>query len=1037
MLTLKLLGEFSIDLDGERVEPLRSRTAAALLVYLACEQRPFTRDYLAALFWPEHDASAASANLRTTLKLLRKSFAGYLTITRKTLAFNHDADHDIDALTFTRELAQLDDALQQPLSAETAVQLTATLAHYRGDFLQGFHLPNANSFEAWQTMQREHYSRLAQRGLRRLVDYYSQHGRYADGIDHAARLLAFDPLDESTQQKMMEMLWRSGQRNAALQQYETVRRLLADELAVLPTAQTNALYQRIRTAPTRPRHNLPMQANAFVGRTGELQTLAADLANPACRLLTILGPGGVGKTRLLVELGAKIVANFPGQFAHGVRYAALTHLDDGRLLTTAVADAVGATLSGVEEPLIELRNFLREKEMLLLLDNFEHLLEGDDDACLTVLTQILQQAPQVKVVVTSRIRLQLQEEWVFDLDGLPVPPPAWDKEDRAMKMETAVSFAAVQLFIQAARRIRRSFTPDKDNLPAIVNVCRLLHGLPLTIEMAASWSRQLTPPDILQQIETDVDIDFLSLSARNIPDRHRTLRAVFEHSWQLLTAAEATAMRRLSVFRGPISVDAAYKVAGCTAETLAALADKSMLQHQPESGPPIYDMHALLRQFASQHLHHNPTERHHTEAAHAAYYANFLQQRTDALISGGTVATNDVAAAIDEIRAAWTWNFVHDQPENVNVSIEALSTFYWSKGWLQEGLEMATRAAQSAQKRTPPHQPLLNRALMWQADFHAWLGQYEEASTRFEHIIADLRDAPPSPELAFSLGGLGRIHYWQGQYDAAEATFTTCLQIARHLEEGYLIALALSSLANTISASRMDYQRAWELYEESLAISREEGDQFGSARALINMGAVAQEWGQLEKAKQLYAESLEIYRAIPYQHGISAALNYLGQTAYLNGEYDQAGTLIQESYDLNRETGNRRAMADSLKQLGNVAREAGRPQEALQRYGEAMQLAQALASDQLVLSVLLETAVLHQSPHPQKARLLAATIIHHPGTGEELAAAAKEVLTALSADKPAAEWLSLAEAVQLALSPPLQNDPPGAQSRTIEWETQS
>lgn len=993
MLTIKLLGGLSFIIDGESVKPLRSRTASALLVFLACQQRPFTREHLATFFWEDRNESQAAANLRTALKLLRRPFAPYLTITRQTVAFNHESDHEIDALRFANLLEQLPG--KRPLTPEAAAQLAAALAHFQGDFMQGFHLPNAPSFEEWQTVQQQQFRRLAEGGLDQLIRYNLANGRYQEGITQADRLLSFNSLHEPTHRHLMELLWRSGQRASALKHYSKLRRLLAEELNVQPTAKTDLLLARIQNARPKPVQNLPPQANRLVGRQSELQSLFDHLHTNSCRLVTILGPGGVGKTRLLVELGKKIAATLPGRFPNGICFVPLSHLDAPQHLVSAITTALNATFSGSEDGLSELIDYLREKELLLLLDNFEHLLEPshDTDIGLQTIDSILQKAPHVKIAVTSRIRLQLQEEWVYDLPGLPAPPETW-------QAKTAMTFPAVQLFLQSARRLQHDFMPNVEEIQAIVKICRLLEGLPLTIEMAASWTRQLTCTDILREIETN--LDFLSTSMRNIPARHRTLRAVFDHSWQILTAEEAAALRRLSVFRGIITPAAAQAVTRCSAHTLASLANKSLLQRSTQAQTAVYEVHTLQRQYAAEQLNQHPKECHRAKAAHAAFYNAFLRQRIDALKFGGeSPVYNEIAAVIDDIRAAWNWTLAKGNLANESQTAESLFYYYWARGWLQEGLVMAAQTVEQIQQRAIDDEKILALAQVWQAEFYGWLGRYDEATRLYKQVADRKPQNNISAETIFTMIGLGRIQYWQGKYEAAQETFRDSLMVARHIEDGYWISLSLSSLATTLAEAEMDYVQAWSLYEESLAISREIGDQFGSARALINMGSVAQEQSRLAEARQLYNESLALYRRIQYQHGIGMALNYLGQVAYLQGDLSLARELILESYDLNREAGNRRAMVDSLKQLGNVARKAGEPTIARRHFQEAIRLAREITAKQLILSVLLEMAVLlQQDGETQDANQLLAFIATHPAAGQELAEAAQNTLTQKTAVLP-------------------------------------
>ncbi|MCP5093917.1 MAG: tetratricopeptide repeat protein [Chloroflexi bacterium] len=568
-----------------------------------------------------------------------------------------------------------------------------------------------------------------------------------------------------------------------------------------------------------------------------------------------------------------------------------------------------------------------------------------------------------------------------------------------------------------------SFATTADDLRTIARVCRLLDGLPLGIEMAASWVRQLSCTEILHRIEAD--LDFLQMPRGKTPERHRTLRVVFDASWALLQDEETAVMRHLSIFHGPFTLKAAQMVAGATLPMLAGLVDQSLLQVQQQASGTVYDIHIMLRQYAAEHLAHRPQEQQQTTDAHAQFYTDFVQQRADALKSGGNKSTfNQITEIIDDIRAAWAWCLHRGHLDYIDQSLEGLFYFYWARGWLQEGVMMARQVMETARSASET-ELLATRAKMWLADFYGWQGQYEEAVALFAQTVASAHKLKAMPELIFALNGLGRIQMWQGAYDVAESTFETCLTIAQEVDDKHIISLTLNALSVTVAEAKMDYQRGWVLLEESLAISRQINDQYGCARALINMGTLAQGQGWIEKAERLYTESLSIYREIGYQHGIGAALNYLGQTAYLNEAYEQAQTLIYESYELHRESGNRRAMINSLKQLGNATREAGNLVEAQEYYREALHLAQVLEMNPIILSILMETAVLQQHHDQLYAVTLLLYIAHHPAAGKELADAAENMVATLlpqqsaenqAACKHQAKTLTLLQAAQLALA---------------------
>jgi len=404
----------------------------------------------------------------------------------------------LDAAEFERALSG---------AAQTTAQLETALELYRGDFLEGFFV-DSQAFEEWTRIERERLHYLAIDALDTLITRHLGQGAYSAGITCASRLLQMDNLREETHRQLMELLALAGQREAALAQYETCRRLLNDELSVLPTPETTALYERIRsgqlirdrstgneivhrtdTVSSRPRHNLPVQTTPFVGREAELADLARLFADPTVRLVTILGPGGMGKTRLAIEAAAAQLDHF----THGVFFVPLAALPTPADIARALADAIGLQFEG-GGPGSEHRNaqqqlldYFRQKHQLLVMDNFEHLLEGAD-----LLTAILQAAPGVRILATSRERLHLSSETVFTLGGMAFP--GLDSP------EDALHYDSVQLFLQSARRVRRDFDLCPGDLPSVSLIHHLVGGMPLGLRLAAGWVDQFSLEEIVQEL---------------------------------------------------------------------------------------------------------------------------------------------------------------------------------------------------------------------------------------------------------------------------------------------------------------------------------------------------------------------------------------------------------------------------------------------------------------------------------------------------------------------------------------------------------
>jgi predicted ATPase/DNA-binding SARP family transcriptional activator len=643
-LSLRLLGTPQAARDGVPLTGYISAKAQALLYYLAVTGRPHSRESLAGLLWSDMPEAQAGKNLRNVLSNLRGLAGGNLLITRQDVAFDRASPHSLDVSLFLTALAE---AAGRDLGAlHHAVEL------YQGDFLEGFYPGEAQAFEEWVLGQRGLLKGHVLQALHTLVVRHLEREEYAAGIDYANRLLALEPWREETHRHLMVLLARSRQRSAALAQYETCRRVLARELSVEPMPETTALYEQLKSAAAPPPHNLPPQPTAFVGRAAELAEIARYLNDPGDQLLTLVGSGGIGKTRLALQAAARCVepeSSYEARFANGVfliplaGVAASAQGEAEPSLMAAMADALHFDFQGPVHPQAQLLSYLRDKRMLLVLDNFEHLV-----AEARQLGDILRLAPGIKLLVTSRARLNLREECLLEVVGLDYPaeavPPGADP---------AADFSAIALFVQQARRVRPGFSISSEDWPAVVRICQLAEGVPLAIELAASWLRVLSCGEILAELEKG--LDFLTSSLQNIAERHRSLRAVFDHSWALLPADEQALFRRLSVFRGGFQREAAAQVVEASLPLLAGLADKSLVRR---SAAGRYEVHELLRQYAEEQLRAAAAEFTQVHDQHCRYYAALLAQYGPQLQGNNTEIEAALAALSlerENVRAAWNW----------------------------------------------------------------------------------------------------------------------------------------------------------------------------------------------------------------------------------------------------------------------------------------------------------------------------------------------------------------------------------------------
>ncbi|HSR31205.1 MAG TPA: protein kinase [Anaerolineae bacterium] len=686
---------------------------------------------------------------------------------------------------------------------------------------------------------------------------------------------------------------------------------------------------------TRPRHNLPAQPTPFVGREAELTELARLLGDPDVRLLTILGAGGMGKTRLALEAGAAQL----GSFEHGVYFVSLAPLESVEAIVPTTAEALGFSFYEGGEPRQQLLAYLREKSKLLIMDNFEHLLVGREPGHrdgVGLVTDILQTATEVKILITSRARLNVQGETLFHLAGMDYPEPLPAAE--AETPEGALDYSAVKLFLQSARRVRPGFELADDDLRYVTRICRLVQGMPLGILLAAAWLTMLSPAEIADQISGEIaaSLDFLETDQRDVPDRQRSMRAVFDHSWNLLTEREQAVMQALSVFRGGFSREAAHQVADATLHELRSLVDKSLLGRDPAGR---YRIHELLRQYAADKLRRaeEPAEEDSIRDAHATYYAGFLASR-DALLRGKEQrqVLDEIRVEVDNIRTAWDWAITQGRIEEIERSLATLARFCRIRGWYREGEALFSRAAHRLFGTREDRSRLLQGRLLYQQGrFANLLGNESEVGRLLEASLVIFRELGAKREAAYAVCLLGGCESLYGL-----PRRELCLQglsLFRELGDQRGSALALHGLAWTGCHSG-EYADAKQSFQESLALFRQVGDLEGIQAALHGLGYICWILGEYQRGRELHLEMLRLCQETGSQGGIARALGDLGIDAYGLRQYEKAHELFGQSLAIYREIGDARGMCDELGDLAVAANALGNYAQAEQYAREALRV---------------------------------------------------------------------------------------------------
>lgn len=953
MPTLTLFGHFSFERDDGAPVAYATEKTRALLCYLALEvERPQRRDMLATLFWPDYGDEGARRNLRQTLYRLKQVLDAaapgladqVLEVGRDAVTLRTSSSLRVDVHRFA---ALLDEAQRHAHPAlhrcSACLELLETaVALYGGDLLPGLTMDDSAEFEQWLLLRRESLHRQAIRTLGDLLDAHLLRGESAAAIRFAERLLALEAWNEDTHQRLMRIYLQQGRRGEAIAHFERYRRVIGEELGAPPSAEMEELLRAARqrdatpaaipTLPTtqspprtafHPPHptlyNFPAQLTPFVGRQADIERILDHLLDPGCRLLTILGMGGAGKTRLAMRAAQELASRPMLAAQHtpdGIYFAFLAEASSVELAVTTLAGALQLSFDGQHSRVQQLCQALARVRLLIVLDNVEQLLNAETaSSFVDLLTTLLSAAPGVKLLATSREPVQVRGEWRLPLDGLAYPTDA--------EAADAAHFPAVELFVQAARHIQPAFTLDAATAPTVARICRLVQGAPLALEIAASWLRLMSCAAIAAEIERN--LDFLETPLRDLPERHRSMRAVFVYSWRLLTPAEQAVLARLAVFVGGFDLDAARVVAGATPLLLAGLVDKSLIQR---SGEGRYALHELVRQFAGEQLEQWPAPNFEQETlhAHSAYYLKLAAlpgDGEDAFLS--PAQRDDIERSLDNVRAAWDFAAAHALIDTLSGTVRGLARFYQVRGLFEEGVERFGRTAAQIERQTPPSlstgQRLCvllrlaqGRLLMEQAAYAPALALLQQAQL----VAAALDDGVLAAEVAAEVG----IAHWRlNALDAGRRTLEESLHLAERAGASQVTAYVLHHLGNLActagdrDAGRQYLRAAKEMYAAGANLHRLAG--------VLNDLAIQVESDDDANAERLLEQSMESYRAAGDEPGALIPLSNLGYSAALNGDLVRARQLLQRGLDDAVRLNHRSMVAHIAINLGHVAALAG------------------------------------------------------------------------------------------------------------------
>jgi predicted ATPase/DNA-binding SARP family transcriptional activator len=910
-LSVDVLGSLQVSIADSPIKTLESVKVCALLAYLAVEaDRPHRRETLVGLLWPEFPEQIARHNLRQALFNLRLAIGDHtanhphLLVTRDAIQFNRESDYSLDLAQFNAYFLGCEKNMSRCIEdcSIRAGRLEKMVKLYRGEFLHQLFLDDSTEFEQWLLMQRESTHQRVLEAHSYLANYYELHADFQAAQRHASRQLELDPWREEAHRQMMQVLALDGQRSAALVQYDTCRRVLAEELDVEPSVETRELYEQIRLGtlklksdqpfdiPSTPILNLPVQLTPFIGREPELAHLGQLIADPECRCITLVGPGGMGKTRLAVQ-AAETHLN---EFALGGAFVPLASVGSIDGVISAIANAIDLTFYGPQDPKANLLSFLHEKQMLLVLDNVEQLLIEDphQENIAQLLIEILKHALGVKLLVTSREALNLQEEWLFAVQGLAFP--------ETPQTEGFDEFDAVALFVQRARRAFPHFTLNDENRAEVAHICRLVEGMPLAIELAATWMRILSPAEIAKEIENN--LDFLSTTVRDVPERHRSMRAVFDRSWQMLSVDEQQVLCKLSIFRGGFQRQAAEQVAGASLSILSTLVNRTFLRR---AAAGRYDMHELVRQYCVAQLDTDPQLKAAAQSQHYAFFLTLAETAGQELKGSNQLEwLGRLVQEHDNLQAALEWALENQATpqsgDELALRLVGSLRWYWRMGGhIHEGCDCLTEAlGRYPEKRTNSRAgALLGMSILMNSmgDLSASLALAEESAA----IFLELGDMQCMAE-SLMISGLSL--FWQGEATLGQARTREALAIFRNVGDRWGEAQALFRLGWNLSDYGGD-PAGRVMLEESAAILEKIDEKYLYTSVMISLGIIELSLGDYTTAQSHFEGGLATAREIRHPLGIADALTNLGCLFRIKGEYATAQSLFEESLLVYQEHG--------------------------------------------------------------------------------------------------------------------------------------
>jgi predicted ATPase/DNA-binding SARP family transcriptional activator/DNA-binding CsgD family transcriptional regulator len=959
-LRISLLGSFRIQLGPRTIEEgeWRLRKAASIIKLLALvPEHRLHRERIMDHFWPKLDPEAAANNLRYALHYARRMLepglvaaSSYLRVQDGQVALAGRVWVDVEAF---EEAASTARRARVPVAYRTAVDL------YAGDVLPG------DLYEDWVEGRRAGLRTLYLALLKEMADLYEEREALGAAVEALNRVVESDPRDEEAYVSLMRLHALSGSRSEALRQYELLRGVLHRDLAAEPSAASRHLYEEIRAGRTLPPlsseaasspretensgvHNLPAPRTSFVGREREIVEIRRALAMSAS--LTLTGTGGTGKTRLAVEVARDLVGAYP----EGIWFVGLAPLTDSDLVVQAVAGVFGVREQQNRPLLGTLADYLRERRLLLVLDNCEHVVDG----AARVADALLDVCPRLRILATSREALGVEGEVVWPVQPLSVPD-----DEHPPTVEQIEDHESVRLFIERIRQRSAPFEATPANVRAVAEVCRKLEGIPLAIELAAASTKVLAIEQVAERLGDSLKL--LTGGGRTTDPRQQTLRATLDWSFDLLEKDEKGLFARLSVFAGGWTLEAAEKVVSGDGignddvlVLLSRLAEKSLVVVESGHGRARYRMLEPVRQYAHEKLEEGG-ESEEMRRRYAAFFLALAEEAEPRLRGPEDVEWLDrLESEHDNLRAVLLW--ARDRGKaGLGLSLAgALWPFWEARGFFDEGRRWLEEILQQAGLV-----PSVARAKALEGV--SWLTFYRGDTKRAEATAEEglkLSREEESGRIGATnfLRILGWIAGVQGHHERAKELLEESLRLSREADDELEIAYSLLELGSTLSALE-DPEGAKEIYAEGIALARELGHALVLARFLLSMGYTTLLEGDYKQGAALNEEAASLLRARGSGAGLQLALDNLGWAALLQGDHERARASYEESLVLCKKLGDRMITSESLEGLACVAGARGKAERAARLFGAAVTLREAVGvehnpAEQALREPYLDTA---------------------------------------------------------------------------------